>query len=333
MDYWNITSRAQHLHSESLVWDNQVCLPYSKDNRWMNELERHRRAGVDMVILSIAGNDGCGIETLTRTAANFRYWIDRHSDKYRLALAPEDIVAAKPANKLAVAFSVENPGDMKGQISLVSLYYSLGVRWMTMVYNRTNCIGGGCHEEDSGLTDFGLQVIKEMDRVGMVKCCSHTGYRTAMDVFSNTDKPTIFSHSNPLSLQDHPRNIPDTLIDACAASGGVVSLNGIGVFLGNNDTRPATLVRHIDYVVQRAGIEHVGIGIDYCYGIGELHQTLAETQDVWPSRLGYGPDMAIMEPEKIPQITEELLKLNYSDDSIRKILGENLLRVANEVWQ
>ncbi|WP_204351035.1 membrane dipeptidase, partial [Serratia marcescens] len=91
---------------------------------------------------------------------------------------------------------------------------------------------------------------------------THTGYRTAMDVMNNTDKPVVFSHSNPRALRDHPRNIPDELVDACARIGGVVCINGIGIFLGANDASVKTFVDHIDHVVQRVGAAHVGVGLD-----------------------------------------------------------------------
>src|SRR5690606_36645690 len=131
------------------------------------------------------------------------------------------------------------------QPSLVSLYYELGVSWMLIAYNRNNAAGSGCQDEDRGLTDFGRMVIDEMTRVGMIVCCSHTGYRTAREVIDYSKNPVIFSHSNPRALRDHPRNIPDELMKACAARGGVVGINGIGLFLGENDNSTEAIVRHI----------------------------------------------------------------------------------------
>ena len=125
---------------------------------------------------------------------------------------------------------------------------------MLLVYNRRNLAGSGCHDpEDEGLTDLGRAILAEMDRVGMVKCCSHTGYRTAREILDSTDRPVIFSHSNPRALRDHPRNIPDDLIRACAATGGVVGINGVGLFLGTGPPTAEVIVRNIDYVAQLVG--------------------------------------------------------------------------------
>ena len=106
----------------------------------------------------------------------------------------------------------------------------------------------------------------------MVKCCSHTGYRTAREILDSTDRPVIFSHSNPRALRDHPRNIPDDLIRACAATGGVVGINGVGLFLGTGPPTAEVIVRNIDYVAQLVGAAHAGLGLDYMFKSSELDE-------------------------------------------------------------
>ena len=134
-----------------------------------------------------------------------------------------------------MGFDIEGANAIGDQLSLLGLYRDLGVRWMLLAYNRNNRAGGGCQDEDPGLTAFGRRMLHEMARVGIVACCSHTGYRTAREAIDESPTPVIFSHSNARALVDHPRNIPDDLIKACAARGGVVGVNGIGIFLGDND--------------------------------------------------------------------------------------------------
>src|SRR3982074_1552041 len=101
---------------------------------------------------------------------------------------------------------------------MVSLYYDLGVRWMLFAYNLNNALAGGCQDNDGGLTDFGRQVLREMERVGMVVCASHIGERRAMEILETASKPVIFSHSNPRSVWGHARNIGNDAIRACAAT-------------------------------------------------------------------------------------------------------------------
>jgi hypothetical protein len=125
---------------------------------------------------------------------------------------------------------------------------------MLLAYNRSNRVGGGCQDEDMGLTPFGRDVVQEMERLDMLVCLSHTGHRTARDVLAMAQRPVIFSHSNPATLRPYPRNIPDELIRACAETGGVVGISGIGAFLGDNDSRSEIYARHIDHVVKLVGV-------------------------------------------------------------------------------
>ena len=192
-----------------------------------------------------------------------------------------------------------------------------------------------------GLSEFGRQIIDEMKRVGIVACCTHTGYKTARDVLEYSQNPVIFSHSNPRALVDHQRNIPDELMKACAGTGGVVGINGIGLFLGEELANPETMVRHIDYAVQLIGASHVSVGLDFSVDSSTLNLDLTKPSDKLPQHFdkyfppgnGYESGVTIVQPEQIPRITEGLMKLNYSEADIRCILGENLLRIARKVWR
>jgi membrane dipeptidase len=229
---------------------------------------------------------------------------------------------------------VEGVHALGPQVSLVAFLYEIGVRWMLLVYNRRNLAGSGCHDpDDEGLTDHGRAILAEMDRVGMVKCCSHTGYRTAREILDATDRPVIFSHSNPRALRDHPRNIPDDLIRACAATGGVVGINGVGLFLGAGPPTAEAIVRNIDYVAQLAGAEHAAIGLDYMFKGSELDEPGRGGPEIWPREWGYGRGSGFAPPEVIPEVRAGLDRLGYPEASIRGILGENLLRVADRVWK
>jgi membrane dipeptidase len=172
-----------------------------------------------------------------------------------------------------------------------------------------------------------------MERVGMVLCCSHTGYRTAREAMEYSRNPVIFSHSNARALRDHERNIPDDLMRACARTGGVININGIGLFLGENDNSTATLVRHIDYACALVGPEHVGLGLDYVFDRDELDAYLRERPDLFPPEKGYTSGIALVEPERIPEIADALLARGYGEQDVRGILGHNNLRVARRVWR
>jgi membrane dipeptidase len=260
-------------------------------------------------------------------------WISRHGDDYVLARTVTDIESAKRDRKLAVVFDIEGGKAVESDIRLVEVFYNLGVRWMLLAYNKSNRLGGGCQDEDPGLTDFGRRVIDEMQRVGMVLCCSHVGYRTAREAMEYSSQPVIFSHSNARAIWDHDRNIPDELLRACAATGGVVNLNGIGIFLGENDNSTATLIKHIHHVAQLIGPQHVGLGLDYVYDPSELDDFVRAHPELFPAEKGYRAGMAMIEPERWPVIAEALLRKGYSDSDVQGILGHNNLRLARAIWQ
>ncbi|HEY1426216.1 MAG TPA: membrane dipeptidase [Caulobacteraceae bacterium] len=328
-----VAARAAALHAEAIVWDGHACLPSIGADELLPQIERYRQAGVSLLGLNIGDSDVDLAEQI-RMAARIRAFVAAHPDRYRMAVRAADIDAAHKAGQLAILLNIEGCFAMGDQLSLIEFYFDIGVRWMAMVYNRRNLVGGGVHDDaDEGLTAFGRQVVAEMDRVGMVKCCSHTGYRTVLEVMAATDRPTIFSHSNPRVLRDHPRNIPDELIRACASTGGVVGLSGVGIFLGDNDISVDAQVRHVDYVVQMVGPQHVGLGLDFVFDQAQMDEALERNGHLWPANFGYEPGIRFVPPEQLPALTEGLLRRGYAEADVRAVMGGNLMRVAREVWR
>ncbi|MEA3080984.1 MAG: rane dipeptidase [Sphingomonadales bacterium] len=327
------STAANALIESSLVWDNHGCMPVRPhDESFLPQLERYRAAGVNTVALNV-GYGEQGIEDHVRMIAHFRRWLMEREDDYVLVGTTDDIERARRQGKLAVMFDIEGMNAVSDQVSLVQLYYDLGVRWMLVAYNRANRAGSGCQEADAaGLTAYGRRLLDEMERVGMVACCSHTGHRTTMDVMAYSKRPVIFSHSNARSVHDHPRNVRDEALRACAATGGVVGINGIGLFLASEGDLVEAFVRHIDYVVQLIGPDHVGLGLDYVFDQKELDDAVSDPT-AFPPELGYAAGIQMVPPESIAQIVERLLTLGYSNENIRAILGANLLRVAKQVWR
>jgi membrane dipeptidase len=326
--------RALALIEGTLVWDNHGCMPLRwEDEQFLPQLERYRTAGFDVAVLNIGFGDG-SIESHLRMVAALRYWILSRPERYRLVRTVEDIVMARTEAKLAVSFDIEGANAVGDQLSLVQLYYDLGVRWMLMAYNRTNRVGSGCMErEDGGLTLFGRRLIDEMERVGMVVCCTHTGHRTATDVLSRATRPVIFSHSNTSAVHAHPRNIDDGLINACAQTGGVIGLNGIGDFLCSLGTDMAeAFVAHCDHVVQLVGPAHVGLAFDHVFDTHEVEDYLRANPEIFPPEHHSIP-FRQLSFEALADIVERLVKLGYTEHDIAAILGGNHLRIAREVWK
>ncbi len=302
------------------------------DTSFLPQLQRYRAAGVSAVMINVGFGD-MGVEDHLRTLASMRHWLRARPDEYLLIDTADDIDRAHASGRLAVGFDIEGANAVADQISLVSLYHELGVRWMLLAYNRNNRAGGGCQDADTGLTAFGRELVAEMERVGMQVCCSHTGHRTVRDVFAVATRPVIFSHSNPSAVHAHPRNIPDDLIRACAATGGVVGINGIGSFLGQNDNTNETFAHHVDHVAQLVGPQHVALGLDYVFDTQEMDDYLAKMAHTFPPELGYQKGMRMVAPEQLEGIVQALQKLGYSDADLRAVLGGNLMRLARSVWK
>jgi membrane dipeptidase len=153
-----------------LLWDNHTYLPQLPGTAAIDQLDRHRQAGFNVVFLNLGDADR-DFESVLRMAAFTRSWLKAHSDRFILLNGVGEIDRARRERKLAVGFNVEGLFSLGEQIAGVSLFYDLGVRWALLVYNRRNQLGSGVHDgTDLGLTKLGRRVVAEMDRVGMIKC-------------------------------------------------------------------------------------------------------------------------------------------------------------------
>ena len=315
------------------VWDHHACLPLRpNDPAFLPQLARHKAAGFDAITVNIGFGEQ-GPEEHLRMIAALRHWLMARPEEYLLLLEADDVERARSTGRLAVGFDIEGANAVGDQLSLIQLYYDLGVRWMLMAYNTSNRAGGGCQDEDGGLTNFGRAMVAEMERVGMLLCLSHTGHRTVREVLAMATQPLIFSHSNCAALHPHPRNIPDELIRACAATGGVVGINGVGIFLGKNDISSETYARHVDHVVQLVGPAHVSIALDYVFDMRELEEHLEKMKGTFPPGLGYEMGARFVPPEQLEEIVVTLQGWGYSDADLTALLGGNLLRLAKQVWK
>jgi membrane dipeptidase len=327
------SSTARQLIDAVPVWDHHACLPLRpNDPAFLPQLARHKAAGFDAITVNIGFGEQ-GPEEHLRMIAALRHWLMSRPEEYLLLLEADDVERARSTGRLAVGFDIEGANAVGDQLSLIQLYYDLGVRWMLMAYNTSNRAGGGCQDEDGGLTKFGRAMVTEMERVGMLLCLSHTGHRTVREVIAMATQPLIFSHSNCAALHPHPRNIPDDLIRACAATGGVVGINGVGIFLGKNDISSETYARHVDHVVQLVGPAHVSIALDYVFDITELEEHLEKMKGTFPPGLGYEMGARFVPPEQLEEIVVTLQGWGYSNADLTALLGGNLLRLAKQVWK
>ncbi len=327
------SSVTESLH-DALIWDDHSGFDPTPDYD-LEHLEAWRQAGVNYLSIDV-GYDVIAWELALKNLGAYITWLEKRPDKFLLVRRADDVLQAEKTGRMAITFDLEGMNALNGESSLVSLYYLLGVRQMLTAYNKNNLAGGGCHDKDIPLTEFGRRVIAEMNRVGMLVDCSHTGYRTTMDIMEMAAQPVVFSHSNPKRLRPHGRNITDDQIRACAKTGGVIGVTGLGYFLPDRASSAVALADCVIYVRDLVGPDHVGLGLDYTppdpKGAGDA--ALAAHPDFWPPS-EYDPPWPMHDasPGVFSQLASLLLERGWSSEDVRKVLGENFLRVARTVWK
>lgn len=324
---------ALRLQKSSLIWDDHVGNGPRPDYD-LNLLDRWRDVGITIASLNI-GYDVLHWTDAIKNVAAFRRWLAMNGHRFLLVETADDVLKARKERKLGIIFDIEGVNALDGAIDMISLYYRLGVRQMLFVYNRNNLAGGGCHDEDIGLTSFGREVLAEMNRVGMMVDCSHCSRRTSLETIDLSATPVIFSHSNSATLRPHGRNISDEQMKACARRGGIVGINGIGLFLGDRTGNAKIFVDHLCYAAELIGPEHVAIGLDYTPEKVNFAAVTARHPEYWPESEGYREDNTYkhIAPEQLTEVIAELLKRGFSESDVRCILGENFLKLVKLVWK
>jgi membrane dipeptidase len=252
-------------------------------------------------------------------------------DRFVMVTSMDDVETAAAAGRTSVSFDLEGLVALDGDVGLIRVYRDLGVRQMGFAFNRNNRFAGGCHDDDAGLTPLGRRAVSEMHRHGVVVDGSHTGRRSTLDIMHAAEAPTVFSHSNCDAVHQHPRNLTDDQIRACAATGGVIGINGLSLFLGPGEPIDA-IVRHVVHVADLVGTDHVGLGLDAVPDTGVLHRALDAAPEFWPPDAGYGSDIRSVQPARMPEVAERLAEGGFGENEVASVLGRNFARVARAVW-
>lgn len=362
--------RALQIHRRAIVVDthNDVTTPMTNDDfdlsgtpptPYRTNIERMKKGGLTAEFFSLyikpwyVEHGGSARRTLDMIDSVYRA-VERHPKDLMIATSVADIRRAKRTGKIAALMGIEGGHAIEDSLPALREFYRLGVRYMTLTWNNTNNWADANRgpKTHNGLSDFGKEVVREMNRLGMLVDVSHVSDETMSDALDVSTAPIIASHSSARALSNVPRNIPDDLLKRIAKNGGVVQVNFYSVFVDEKTVAPQSaardkrlkaqqdainekykddperraeesdkleaanplpplpiskLIDHIDHIVKVAGIDHVGIGADFD-GANDMPEGASDVS-------------------MLPNITYELLKRGYSERDIRKILGENLLRV------
>lgn len=336
-----LDAKVAEVISGSDVWD--MTIPWTPDDRdWdLDILLRYKRAGFTFASLTLSDWPPT-FEGVVGSIERFKELIRSEAAAWlTVGTSIAEIEAGRRAGKFVVGFHSQETLPLDSDLSRIEALHAVGLRHMVLAFNVRNLVADGCAElADAGLSNFGRLVVKEMNRVGMIVDCSHTGRRSTLEAIEIGARPSIFSHSGVYKLVAHIRNIHDDQIRACAAKGGVVGIVGLGAFLGDLEARAESLFRHIDYIAALVGPEHVGLGTDHV-APREFRDRLAKSAyqkygvTPWPDRAIAWPNPTrtqlsggtCFQPEQLAELVGIMLGHGYPQACIRGVLGDNFKRV------
>lgn len=316
------------MSQEMLIVDG---LQYSN---WSREIfEQMREGGVDAVHATLVYHETTR-ETLTRLGEwNRRF--EAHGDLIMPVFEAGDIERARDAGRVGIFLGAQNCSPIEDDIDMVEVMRRLGLLIMQLTYNNQSLLACGCYEaEDSGVTRFGRQVIREMNRVGMVIDMSHSGERSTLDAVDISERPVIISHANPSSFHPAKRNKSDRVLRAIAESDGLLGFSAYPFHLKNGPD--CSLEDYCDMIARTAdlmGIEHIGIGTDLCQAqptsILEWMRNGRWSKDMdygegskadagWPRPLAW-----LRDSRDFPNLVAGLRQRGFTDDEVARIMGRN----------
>jgi membrane dipeptidase len=302
------------------------------------EAAMFRTCGITGFHNSVGVGGASAYEDALQFIAAWSGFAGRNSHVFSLVGKADDLDAAKAKQKIAVIMGLQNADEFR-EPKDVKAFYELGLRCAQLTYNTQNLLGSGSTERvDGGISDYGVEIIKAMNEVGMLIDVSHSGDKTTLDAIEMSPKPIAFTHSNCRALNNHPRLKTDEAIRKLAAKGGVMGITGVRMFV--KDKEPTTvedIVDHIDHVVKLVGIDHVGIGSDADL-MGYDHMPPDQYKQL---KAGYKASYAFRDkidtdgfdhPRKVYDLTAALIRRGYSDANIQAVLGGNFRRLLGSTW-
>ena len=288
-----------------------------------------------------------GFQDTVRSMGAIYRLCDKPETKVKIIRSIGDLAVAKSEGKLGLIFAFQDPKPIENSLDNLRILYEMGLRVVQMSYMLTNFIGSGCCEtHDAGLTDFGYEVLGELNRLGIIVDIAHCGTKTSLDTLKSSKAPVNITHANPRALSDNCRNHTDEELKLIAETGGVVGVCPWGPIAWKPHLRHQPTMEEfleiVDYVVKLVGIDHIGYGTDYILDEGD--NMSEKTAGLYPQVAKLYNDTHGLDnstrfvkgfkgsPE-IVNVADELLKHGYKEGEIEKFLGGNWLRVMKEVWK
>ncbi len=325
---------ARALHEDAIIIDGLEI------NRWSRDVfEDMRRGGLTAVNCTCAAWEG--FRDTMNNIAQWKRWFRDYDDILLQVFTTEDIQRAKREQKTGIYLGWQNTYPIEDRIEYLGVFKALGVGVMQLTYNTQNLVGSGCWESrDSGLSDFGRDVIDEMNALGILVDLSHVGPQTSQDAIEHSKRPVAYTHCAPAAFKPHPRNKTDEQLKFIADRGGFVGYATYPPFMPQGpDSTVEHCVEALEYLVNLVGEDTVGIGTDFTQGQDKaffdyLSSDKGTGRELIPPRPG---GVTIM-PEglrtigEFPNLTGTMLERGWTETRIRKVMGENWMRVLRDTW-
>ncbi len=343
------SQRAIDLVKRSTVIDmlSVLTLDFTKQAKWfadpesftVADLQPYKDSGINVFHIAIGLGGPEAYEETLKFFASWNGFIADQDDYFMRIDSPADLDRVKQSSKIGILLGLQN-SDQFRNTGDVDFFRGLGQRVSQLTYNARNLIGNGSTERrDEGISDFGIAIIERMNKVGMAVDVSHCGDRTTLDAFEISKKPVLITHSNCRALAaGHPRDKTDEAIKKVGATGSVMGITGVRMFVkADEPTTIENVLDHFDHVAKLIGPEHLGVGSDIdLYGYDKMPAEMNKRL-----RAGYKGSYGFREkidieglnhPKRMFDLTEGLIRRKYSDREIEGILGGNFKRVLAQIW-
>ena len=319
------------LHEDLIVIDGLIV------SNWSAEVFGDMRKGG----LTAANCTCCVWEGFAETMDNiarWNGWFRDHDDLIVKARTAADIRRAKEEGRTAIILGFQNTSAFEDKLGAVQHFKDVGVGIAQLTYNTQNFAGSGCYESsDSGLSDWGRELVAEMNRVGMLIDLSHVGSRTSEETIRESAKPVAYTHCLPSALKPHPRNKGDGELRFIAEQGGMIGVTMFPAFLKRGeDSTVDDYVEAMEHVISAAGEDHVAFGTDFTQGHGQaFFDWITNDKGNARSLIKFNPmsnPKGVETIGQLPNLTAAMERAGWSEGRIRKVMGENWLRFLAEVW-
>lgn len=308
---------------------------------WSEKIfQQMRDGGVDAVHVTIAYHED--FREVVRNVADWNLRLQRHAHLILHGRTGDDVRRARETGRTAIFFGFQTPAPIEADIGLVEICHTLGARFMQLTYNNQSLLATGCYEHrDTGITRMGMQVIAEMNRVGLVIDMSHSAHRSTLEAIALSQRPIAITHANPFSWHPAKRNKADEVLKALAESAGMLGFSLYPHHLkGGSDCTMTAFCEMVARTADVMGVDHIGIGSDLCQ---DQPDSVVEWMRVgrWTREIDYGegsPDNAGFPPQpewfrdngSFAGIGDGLRAVGFSTEDTGKIMGNNWLRFFDE---